>query len=443
MAGLIAAVATGAVAGFVVWKVATNQHEFVAQQFETQNTKIQTVGDELTRTAGDLKRLDGALKTTEATLREVKDQVALVGTRTGMAQINTLVEAANKTLAEIKQATAPGQARAALAPLGEKLDTANKALAPLGGQLESAQRALTALQARLDDKSGDKARDEALARIETAIAGVKDAIARQASSPALTQANAKLDEALKSLAAIGKTADALKGNGADTAGPDEATKSLAAIKETLDAIRNAADAQAARLAAASKSLAALDTSVKQGFADVTAKQSDVVKAMAKPAVAPPQPAKPAQDLVVLYVSMAGKAAAPSVPTTVPATTAAIGLTPPAPPPLEVRFERLGGVDDEGQTKVIVAKLRDIVKGHSGCTIAMSGHADTFGGDTRNYELSRRRVNEVADKLRAAFAGDNIKIDETQWGERRLNEWTPDGTALEANRRVDIAVSCEK
>lgn len=446
VAGLIAAVATGVIAGIVVWKVTTKQQDFVAGQFEAQNAKIRTVGDEIARTAGDLKRLDGALKTTEATLRDVRDQVALVGTRTGIAQLNTLAEAANRTLAEIKQATAPEQANAALAPLGEKLDSANEALAalaPLGTGLDEARKALAALQARLDDMSGNKARDEALARIESALAGVKDALAEQASSPALAQANAKLDEALTALTAIGKTTDALRGNGTDTAKLDETARSLAAIRETLGAIRSGADANGAKLDAASRSLAALDASLNQRFAELGSKQAEVMKALEKPAPAPSPPPEPEQDLVVFYVSMAGKAAPAPVPAAAPTTTAAIGLTPPAPPPLEVRFERLGKVDDEGQTKVIVGKLRDIVKGHSGCTIAVAGHTDTFGGDRRNYELSKRRANEVADELTAAFAGDNVKIERTQWGERRLKEWTPDDTALEANRRVDVAVSCEK
>jgi outer membrane protein OmpA-like peptidoglycan-associated protein len=406
VAGLIAAVATGAVAGVVIWKTTATQHAFVAEQFAAQNAKVQTVGDELAKTAGDLKRLDGALKTTEATLREVRDQVALVGTRTGIAQINTLIEAANKTLGEIKQATAPEQAKTVLTPLGAKLDDANKALA--------------ALQAKFEDQSGDKTRDEALA-----------------------QANAKLDDALKTLAAIGKTTDALKGNGTDTAKLDEVAASLTAIKDSLGVIKTQADADAAKLEAASKSIAALDTSVKQGFADVDSKQANVMKAVTKPAPAPPKPAEPKPDLVVVYVSMVGQVAAAPASSPPAPSKQEPGLTPVAPPPFAVRFERLGGVDDYGQTKAIADKVRALVKDHSGCTIAVSGHADTSGGDRKNYELSKRRANEVADELKAAFAGDNIKVDRTQWGERRLKEWTPDGIARDANRRVDVAVSCEK
>jgi peptidoglycan hydrolase CwlO-like protein len=114
VAGLIAAAITGTVAGVVVWKVTATQHAFVAQQFAAQNSKIQSVGDELAKTAGDLKQLGGALKATEATLREVKDQVSLVGTRSGIAQLSTLIEAANKALAAGDRA-GPDQGRAGAA----------------------------------------------------------------------------------------------------------------------------------------------------------------------------------------------------------------------------------------------------------------------------------------------------------------------------------------
>jgi len=336
-AGLIAAVLTGAIAGVAIWKITATQHDFIARQFAAQNAKIKSVGGEIAKTASDLKRLDGSLKATETTLREVKDQVALVGTRSGIAQLNG------------------------------KLDTIDKHLATL--------------QATSDDKT----RGQALARIETAVAAVKDAIGKRPADSALAEANAKLDDALKSLTA-------------------------------------------------------LDTAVRQGFADAASKRAELVKAVANPAPAPapPQAAKPEQDLVVFYVAMAGAAPAPP-----PPPKGEPGLTPAVPPPFAVRFERLGGVDDEGQTKLIVDKVRALIKGHSACAIAVAGHADTLGGDRRNYELSKRRANEVADKLKSAFAGQSVAVTETQWGERRLAEWTPDGVANEANRRVDISVSCKK
>ena len=130
-AGLIAAVVTGIIAGAVIWKITAAQRDFVAAQFAAQDAKLQAVNAALAKTADDLKQLDGALQMTEATLREVKDQVSLVGTRTGIEKLNTMVEAVNKDLADIKQATAPEQAKAALAPLAGKLDALGKAMAAL------------------------------------------------------------------------------------------------------------------------------------------------------------------------------------------------------------------------------------------------------------------------------------------------------------------------
>jgi len=400
--GLIAAVVTGAIAAVVIWKITAGQQEFVAQQFAAQDKQIQAVGTELGKTTSDLKRLDGALKTAEATLRDVKDQVSLVGTRNGLAELGGMVKDANKALAD-------------------KLDTLSKAVATL--------------PSKPDDEARDQARDQALARIQTAIAGVKDAIAKRPTDPALTQANAKLDDALKDLAALGKTADGFKtGIDANAAKLADASKSLNALGQTLDAIKNDVSANATKLDQTSSSLTALNTAVKQGFAKTAAKQADLAKAVAKPA--PAQQAGPEQDLVVFYVSMPGAAPAPK-------SAAAEGLTPAVPPPLAVHYEKIGGINDDGQAKVIADRLRTIMEGHSDCTIAVAGHADTLGSDRVNYELSKQRATAVADKLKAAFSGEPVKITQTQWGERRLTEWTPDGIANEANRRVDIKVSCDK
>ena len=269
-AGLIAAVVTGIVAGAVIWKITAAQHDFVAAQFAAQDAKFQAVNAALAKTADDFKQLDGALQITETTLREVKDQVALVGTRTGIAQLNTMVKDVNKALADIKQATAPEQAKAALAPLAGKLDTLSKAMA--------------ALRSKIDDKTRPQALDEALKRIETAIAGVKNEIAKQPTDPAITQANAKLAEV---------------------------SKSLPALNQTLDALKSSVSANASKLDRASTSLTALSTTVKQGFADTAAKQAELSKAVAKAVAksAPASPVKPKQDLVVFYVATAGKAAA--------------------------------------------------------------------------------------------------------------------------------------
>ena len=82
------------------------------------------------------------------------------------------------------------------------------------------------------------------------------------------------------MTAIGKSTDALKGNGTDAARLDEAAKSLAAIRESIETIRSAADAHAAKLDATSRSLAALDTSVRQGFAQLSGPSKQLEAAVA-------------------------------------------------------------------------------------------------------------------------------------------------------------------
>lgn len=140
--------------------------------------------------------------------------------------------------------------------------------------------------------------------------------------------------------------------------------------------------------------------------------------------------KPAQDdreLIVVYVPQAG------------AGEQAGNVTPP---PLSVRFDRIGAVDPKGQTDAIAANLKTIIKGKHGCTISVAGYADTLGGDTLNLDISRQRAEAVAAKLRSAFAGQDVKIEKVGWGERHLNVWTPDGKGEKANRRVDISVDCK-
>ena len=56
-------------------------------------------------------------------------------------------------------------------------------------------------------------------------------------------------------------------------------------------------------------------------------------------------------------------------------------------------------------------------------------------------LNLRRADEVAKKLKAAFAGEAVRITEAAWGERKLKRWTPDNTPSATNRRVDIVVHC--
>jgi len=111
-------------------------------------------------------------------------------------------------------------------------------------------------------------------------------------------------------------------------------------------------------------------------------------------------------------------------------------------PLDIQFEKIGSTDDGGQAALIIPKLKTLVAGRSGCSVSVAGYADTVGNDDINLKISQRRAQNIAQKIKAAFPGDKIKVNVAAWGERRLKSWTPDGTANGANRRVDIAVNCK-
>jgi flagellar motor protein MotB len=485
--GIYAVVAAIALA-IVISKIATREHNFFTKELATQNSKIQKVADSLETTAGDLTLLDTGLQNTAHTLIQIQKQISSNNVGAAIAQLESKINQANRTLDDIKSVTSPNSAKTALAPLDAKIDKANKILAEVKAALQRANGAqtgraafeflnivhdtgsaayqaaqgLAAKQKVLDaakdvalnfansfaggaghqlgdavgkwiacstieckeeqqekvieivsnappqscgkdcqaflTKLDDATYNLALARIEAAVTGFKDEMANKASEAKLVDANAMLDGALKS---------------------------LAKIKDVIDRLKAGAGADSGKLDEVSKSLATLDTAVKKGFADTSSAHAKLMNAIMKPALPPETgPTKSQQDLVVFYVS-----APPAAP------------PPPNPPPMTVRFEKIGSIDDNGQTAVIIEKLRGIVKGRTDCSIAVSGHADTLGSDEANYTLSKKRAEEIAAKLKSAF-GDRIPISETQWGERRLQEWTPDRTAREANRRVDIAVSCK-
>jgi outer membrane protein OmpA-like peptidoglycan-associated protein len=112
-------------------------------------------------------------------------------------------------------------------------------------------------------------------------------------------------------------------------------------------------------------------------------------------------------------------------------------------PLSIEFQKIGSADDSGQAAMIIPKLKGIIEGRTGCTISVAGFADTLGGDQVNLEISQKRARNIAQKIKNALAGSGVQVNEAAWGERRLKDWTPDGTANESNRRVDIAVNCKK
>ena len=109
----------------------------------------------------------------------------------------------------------------------------------------------------------------------------------------------------------------------------------------------------------------------------------------------------------------------------------------------VRFHAIGSYD--GPT--IQQQLSDVVNAAKAqgydhdCTIQVSGHTDTLGGDHLNRQLAEHRAKTVADKISTEFPDLTINYD--GWGERRLKRMTGDSVADMLNRRVEIKFICNR
>jgi len=229
---------------------------------------------------------------------------------------------------------------------------------------------------------------------------------------ALNALSAKLDATNKSLAALtaridstDKTLADIKASAAATGDLKSAataqTQSLAQIKASIDGIKTATDAQKTAIAA----LSTPSTTVAK----------DATQADSK---APPAE----RELIVVYL---------------PQTAAKANA---APPSLTVRFDRTGGANANTQTQKLATDLKSIIGARKDCMISVTGYADTLGDDAVNLAVSRERAQIVANGLRKALPG--VEVKEVAWGERSLAVWTPDNKVEMANRRVDINVECK-
>ncbi len=417
----------------VTWGMPQAQH-YLNARLAVLDSKLDSTSASLAqKVANNNVALAGKLaQSTSETQAAIKKLPSLESTTKALADATSEIETLNSRIKKTNEALTDIQKQVSLASI-------KAGLAPLDGKLDKANTTLAALQAglaRADDtrNANEAPRSDALARIEKTIGSVKQQLA----------ANAAQLAALKEQIAGNKQQTAASGEQLSaSAKPDgkEASATLDAMQAALAKMQTTAEtlsagvsANTAALGETQKSLAGLQAAVTQGFAGAASSTDlkDTVAALKQPLSAEAAPKKRADDLVVFYVSPSAAARARQV-----------AAPPPSDvPPMSVRFEKIGGLDDNGQTALIASKLRAILKGRKGCTVAVAGHADTVGGDNINHDLSRRRASAVAKKLKAAFAGDDVTITETAWGERKLQEWTPDNTPDVSNRRVDIAVQCK-
>lgn len=265
------------------------------------------------------------------------------------------------------------------------------------------------------DSKIDKLRDESTRTQRIAeTTGATDTLSQIKSVilPAIGSLDAKIEKASATASVETQkisTAEAIKSDLASLDAKVEKIKGAVAQIEstgvranTIEQLKGQVGAIAASQAALSKTVASLSDQIKQASVQPSA----------------------GEDLAVVYVS------SPNAP------------APGSIPVMTVNYEKVGSLDDNGQTTAIVERLKQILKDRKNCAIGVEGYADTLGGDARNLQLSKKRAEEVAAKLKTAFAGRGVTVSDAAWGERRLKVWTNDNTSQPANRRVDIEVSCK-
>lgn len=263
-----------------------------------------------------------------------------------------------------------------------------------------------------------------LATVNRELAAIKTAVAQQSSASAsAAPANDKLDQALASLSRLDAMAQSLGELKAQLGALKTADASanrdvLAAVKSNIDSLKADVASIKSEVGGLGGTLAALKTDLTA--VKTAAARTDPVKDAVMTTASTPQ----GRDLTIVSITRTTEAPAHPV------------------APLNVYFNRVGARDDKGQTEAIVQRLKEAIKGRNDCTIAVTGHADTLGNDDFNLALSKARAEEVAAKLKTAFAGDRVTITESGRGERALETWTPDNTARKINRRVEIDVSCK-
>lgn len=228
---------------------------------------------------------------------------------------------------------------------------------------------------------------------------------------AIAGLSAKIDTANKSIAALTTKIDgtdkALADIKAASGGVGELKTATTAQEQALQRIAMSVDSIKVTTEAQKAAIAALNTP-----STIVAKDS----AQVEPAKAPAE-----RELIVVYVPQAAAAAAAA-----------------APSGLSVRFDRSANATT--QTQKLAADLKTIIGARKSCVVTVACYADTLGSDNVNLAVSRERAQIVANGLRSALPG--VEVKEVAWGERSLAVWTPDNKVEMANRRVDVNVECK-
>jgi outer membrane protein OmpA-like peptidoglycan-associated protein len=361
-------------------------------------------GTALKSVADQLEQLNTAIKTTDMTLADITNSIPQKGLGDKVEMIGTDVKSISDKVADL-QKSAP--ARQAVTEIGAKVETISADLKTISTKLADLQKSMPAEQAvtRLNEK------------VETISADLKTISTRLADSQKSAPTGriaAKIDEIKQAIPS-------------DMQGELAAlSKEVKGIGETVAKLQQPfTTASAGGSSALSDAVGSLKSNVSEAAA-LRGKLAEQIASLQKAArtISKPQPS----DVVVVYLDLPEESARPQTVATVS--------------PLTVEFAKVGSTDPDGQANLLATRLKDIVKDRKNCTISVAGFADTVGRDDWNLTISKRRAQGVAEKLRTAFAGQDVQINEAAWGERRLKDWTPDETPNAMNRRVDVSVSCK-
>lgn len=321
-------------------------------------------------------------------------------TKQELAALNAKIAATNAALSQVQKATASEAMTKGLDQLANNIKATNAALGDI-------QRTIAAgnVRERLDTL------EKNLKAIDTSLASLQKS--QQASD--ITGTVTAIESNVKALS--GKLSDAPNADALK-----DITDQLSAIKQSMPKqnLAEKIDPLNDKIKSLTDTLADIQKStslegVKTQLAELNSKLKTEAKAQQS-------------EAVVFYLHMPNEE-------NLPRKVASVQ-------PLDIQFEKIGSADDQGQAALIIPKLKALVEGRSGCSVSVAGYADTVGGDAVNLKISQQRAKNIAQKIKAAFEGSEVKVDEAAWGERRLKAWTPDGTANENNRRVDIAVNCK-
>jgi predicted nucleic acid-binding Zn-ribbon protein len=362
-------------------------------------------------TEAELKALKGKIENMNAALAQVKKATASEAITDGLAQLDAKIKATNNalggiqtavndSLTELKKALPAGDVGAKFAALSGEIKTIDAKLADL-----QKAAALKGVTDQLDQLGAN------LKSVDSTLADIKQAVLNQNLASQIDALNDKIESLNDSLVETQKATSL------------DVKKELTSLNNKVEGEFQMASASRGQ---ATGSLQSTIDSLKKSINDISTLRPKLADDLGKiESAINPQP----KNAVVVYLHMPnsnnlGENVAPVL-------------------PLSIEFQKIGSADDSGQAAMIIPKLKGIVEGRTGCTISVVGFADTLGGDQVNLEISQKRARNIAQKIKNALAGSGVQVNEAAWGERRLKDWTPDGTANESNRRVDIAVNCKK